>query len=316
MRTHLLKNGANCHSRKAFTLVELLVVIGIIAAFIAILLPALMRATESARRLKCLSNLRSMGQAGQMHALDHKGHMPFAGHVFPTARGFWPNPEGLNDPARLKYSYYSYGDPLLYAPLPLPAALGQYMGIAGLTRARLEELGRMEMVREMERTDLRRHFSCPSQDPESILPGYSVYWQHGFGARIYMSYIANGQFLGRFPIDTPNGRPTPAGQLSKVRRPSQVLLFVDGNPQMGSGGIYTVQSGNPEYYDTLYDHWVGPGSSFKQFDHNRHRGLMNVVFIDGHAETVVMPKINSFGHPIDGKTGDFERIGLMRGIYE
>lgn len=65
------------HHRHAFTLVELLVVIGIISLLISILLPSLARARQSANSLVCLSNLRTMGQALIMYADQNKGMLPF-----------------------------------------------------------------------------------------------------------------------------------------------------------------------------------------------------------------------------------------------
>ena len=75
--------GQPSRNVRGFTLVELLVVIGIIALLISILLPTLNRAREAARATKCLSNLRSLSQAAIMFAGDHRGMMPGRGAKTP-----------------------------------------------------------------------------------------------------------------------------------------------------------------------------------------------------------------------------------------
>ncbi|MEO0475980.1 MAG: prepilin-type N-terminal cleavage/methylation domain-containing protein [Planctomycetota bacterium] len=80
-------------SRSAFSLIELLVVVSIIALLIAILLPALSVARESTQDTQCKSNLKQLGIAQFAYASDHKGN-------YTSARD-WVGPQGTP----------GYGDP-------------------------------------------------------------------------------------------------------------------------------------------------------------------------------------------------------------
>ena len=69
---------------RAFTLVELLVVIGIIAVLISLLLPALNGARKQADRVKCLAALQQLGQGFFQYAHDNKQMFPMSRHQYPS----------------------------------------------------------------------------------------------------------------------------------------------------------------------------------------------------------------------------------------
>jgi prepilin-type N-terminal cleavage/methylation domain-containing protein len=85
--------------RTAFTLVELLVVIGIIALLISILLPSLNKAREAAARTQCMSNMRSLAQALNIYAAQNQGRFPphLKGidnyNTYPAYHPSWNTPE-------------------------------------------------------------------------------------------------------------------------------------------------------------------------------------------------------------------------------
>ena len=80
-------------TRPAFTLVELLVVIGIIALLVGILMPALSKARKAANQTACLANLRSMNQALAIYFAQNKGHMLYynwhPGSADQAWHGYW-----------------------------------------------------------------------------------------------------------------------------------------------------------------------------------------------------------------------------------
>jgi prepilin-type N-terminal cleavage/methylation domain-containing protein len=82
---------------RGFTLVELLVVIGIIAILVGILIPVLGMARESGRCSVCLSNLRQIGHAFQMYANDHNDYL-VPGDYFGTIDGAPLPPAGWLSP--------------------------------------------------------------------------------------------------------------------------------------------------------------------------------------------------------------------------
>ena len=296
------------HRRRAFTLVELLVVIAIIAVLVALLLPALGLAREQANRVKCLATLRNMERAAQFHAAEHLGHMPVADQFQAV-----PTPTVLRDPSMKKYMYsfigpagqQQYGTE--YFPLPLQAALGHYMNLP------IDVSGHREMIESMGAEQVARHFTCPSDSaPNSACTIAS--FNPGWAVPGPLSYGYNGAVLGHTSYA---GNPALGGRSARARRPSDVFLFADARCRFAPRAAARIPDG-----DTLYDFYrLQPDRArrydYAVFDHARHRNRMNVVFLDGHAETLMLPLDWALpGMTLDnaGK-GDLERVGVWKGIH-
>jgi prepilin-type N-terminal cleavage/methylation domain-containing protein/prepilin-type processing-associated H-X9-DG protein len=103
MRSRTVTRTFRRRSVAAFTLIELLVVVAIIALLIAILLPALQRAREDARGLKCATNQRQLMTAARLYADEWSDYLPLPNWGWPNSQGGQLLPRGwLFDPPKIQ----------------------------------------------------------------------------------------------------------------------------------------------------------------------------------------------------------------------
>jgi len=129
------------HSR-VFTLIELLVVIAIIAILSGLLLPALARAREKARRGKCVENMRQIGIGVSIYADDFEGRFPLANNwMAPGA----DKPGMLTAPVYPQYFselaiFHCPGNTRAEFPAPEDASLGASYPYMGLELAQYDDI--------------------------------------------------------------------------------------------------------------------------------------------------------------------------------
>ena len=281
--------------RPAFTLVELIVVIGIVALLISILLPATALVREKANQSKCMAALHNIGMAAQLHLNDHAGYYPCAGWQWNPIGGV-VNPKGLGDDHMVRYDYYSDGDE--HRPMPITAALALEMG------ATLHTDSRDALEADLQGEAVRKYFHCPSD--QQNLSGWTQRDSAGWESPDeFSSYAFNEALLGRRDRD-PAVRPFPFGHTTQVRKPSEIFFALDGRTRDPENDrCFLVFDYGPD--DSLEDFNTNsqlPNSNIGKelIDYWRHRRRMNVLFVDGHADSY------------STDSGDLAQIGVSKGL--
>jgi prepilin-type processing-associated H-X9-DG protein/prepilin-type N-terminal cleavage/methylation domain-containing protein len=269
-----------------FTLVELLVVIGIIALLIGVLLPALTGARRAAQKVQCAAQIEQILATAHNHALSHSGYMPLVGLlIVPQV-----DPPDLNDPTQNKYTYLDFAPfGINNALMCFTASLAQDMGDSRIAQAAsVDDLNTCQL----DPHGFLRIFRCPSHLPDpgplygpclylgaATNPGVSwLAWLES------QSYIYNEAALG---WNDSLGRTR--GQLARIGSQSQTMLMADGlggnvtRLDYGFSTVFNKTLGAPV---TLADALLGDSAAGdpQNFDVQRHQGKMNIGFFDGHVE--------------------------------
>ena len=174
-----------------------------------------------------------------------------------------------------------------------------------MTRARLTAC--------LQEEALIRAFTCPSDNSRPAQASTAACSGGYRGPDEVMSYSFNGSVLSiMYP-----GR-SPAGRVAGIRRPAEVFLFADGKKGTDPPTAYEVFHTDDAFNATLWDYWNRGGNPagnglFATFDLKRHRGRMNVLFVDGHVATIDLPNIRTT-QMTEATKGDIDRVGVTRGI--
>ena len=217
--------------RSAFTLVELLVVIGIIGVLVALLLPTLGKARESARTVKCMSNLRQLGLATTMYCGEAKGYLPYP----TTTKGE-------------QMLWYNVLDPYLQAK-----ANDARTGVAA---------GR----------SYREYKQC-------------VVFESFDGGKFTGNQDQLKEFSRTYKMNSMLRHNNPYAQARVTEVPNQTnFVYIGDATSMDQTGPIENQWENGQFSMEVNDRTqAGPAL--------RHKDGANILFVDGHAETMYLPTI-------------------------
>lgn len=263
---------------RGFTLVELLVVIGIIAVLISVLLPALQKARESAMNVKCSSNMRQVALALSMYIDGNKGRIPPVLVSYGGTSTQTVYPQGFSWSSAIVQGKY----------IQAPQAMVFDAGNNWVGSERYPSV-----------------FTCPKTNfdlptitvspryPSDGVNNYGQVWPGGpFGDRfaVYASYVpparmadanaAGGNKWRRMFFTTFEGANATDANLinadhqrtrSMVRRSSEVVMLIEGTWRDIQNGA-NANHNNPRMGAARHGQWTNNGRD----------GLTNIAFFDGH----------------------------------
>ena len=270
-------------SHKGFTLVELLVVIGIIAILAGVMLGTFGGSTDSAASARCLANMKNLATACQTYGMEH-GHYPLAGSI----EYFTVDASGGRRNVDLSYfeipgwiSWYSKG------AYPSKSSVGaSSVGMCSTTEDESDyAITNGALWKYVSHN--RETYVCPAHAKKSA-------------ARPHWSYLMNAYFGW-----TADGKTKANGSgyivYGNLNNADRILLFAEV-PFTGLGSPFTDGSGSGEDSDAVLQFaFVNDGGSkgqnrksgneFIGFNHRSGKQYAaHVVFADGHAEKLLAPK--------------------------
>jgi len=275
---------------KAFTLVEILVVIGIIALLIGILVPTISKARESSRTAACLMNLKQLTAAAYTYAADHHNFIIPVGNSKVGGSSYWwcnilvdgkympapsdPNTDSsANPPPQIRSAFFCPSGNQDFADLTsddtIPSSRTDERGAAAVRRFSSVTGISVDIWYGINGED--------AADPNSANPANST--TKGTPCRRIQTAgtVAN-------PIGT---RMT---TMDMVKKPSEMVLFFDG---------------------VLYNHTINNGNRINARHGNKK--LTNCAFVDGHAETIATNSIP--GETGNAQTSDFSVANCDKYVY-